>query len=276
MAHWIFQKLFFSVFSLLFLLSSYSAAQKHVGNIHRPSYVLNGAYVKSYWYDTRDIALAPIYWKRNQWIAFSSVTAAAVFVYFKDERIQQVFQQNRSEGGDQFTKYVLEPWGSGFYSASLMAAFYLEGLITRNNRSKKISLLGTKTLLITALYSRVPKYAFQRHRPYQDIPGKPKKWEGPVHGLSEYTSFTSGHAVSAFAMATVIASEYADYWSVPLIAYGLAGAVAASRIYDNKHWATDVIVGAAFGYAMGKLIYNKDNWINGGKLRQRKKLSGNW
>lgn len=269
-------KLFAVLFPLFNFISSFGYAQIHDSLLLNPSYHFNKAYIKSYWYDTRDIALAPVYWKRNQWIAFSSVTAASVFVYLKDEQMQQVFQKNRSAGGDQFSKYVLEPWGSGFYTASLMAGFYLEGLISGNNRSKKMALLGTKTLLITAGYSRIPKYTFQRHRPFQDMPGQPEKWEGPLHGLSDYTSFTSGHAVSVFAMAAVIASEYADYWPVPLLSYGLAGAVAASRIYDNKHWASDVLVGAAFGYAMGKLIYHKDSWINGGKWRHRKKVTGTW
>lgn len=230
-------------------------------------YLFNKAYLKSYWFDTRDIALSPLYWKKNQWIGFASVTLVSAFVYIKEEKIQIAFQKNRSPGGDQFSKYILEPWGSGFYPATLMAFFYLDGVLFKNPRSKKMALLGTKTLLISAGFSRIPKYVFQRHRPNQDNPPQPMSWEGPFNGLTEYTSFPSGHAVSSFAMATVIAAEYSDHWFVPLMAYTIAGATSLSRIYDNQHWASDVLIGAAFGYAMGKLIYNKDNWLNGRKAK---------
>jgi membrane-associated phospholipid phosphatase len=30
---------------------------------------------------------------------------------------------------------------------------------------------------------------------------------------------------------------------------------ALSRIYDNKHWASDVLVGSVLGFAIGKTIY---------------------
>jgi membrane-associated phospholipid phosphatase len=33
-----------------------------------------------------------------------------------------------------------------------------------------------------------------------------------------------------------------------------------SRIYDDKHWASDVFAGAVLGYAVGTLIMNRDNW----------------
>ncbi|MCK4346267.1 MAG: phosphatase PAP2 family protein [Bacteroidales bacterium] len=47
---------------------------------------------------------------------------------------------------------------------------------------------------------------------------------------------------------------------VPVVAYSIATLTGISRVYENKHWSSDVLIGAVFGYAMGKLIYNKNNW----------------
>ena len=73
---------------------------------------------------------------------------------------------------------------------------------------------------------------------------------------SAYTSFPSGHTAEAFASAEFMRMEYKDRsaW------YGIAGyAMAATtgylRMYNNKHWLSDVVAGAGVGIASSKLAY---------------------
>jgi hypothetical protein len=73
---------------------------------------------------------------------------------------------------------------------------------------------------------------------------------------SAFTSFPSGHTAEAFANAEFLRQEYKDVspW------YGIAGyAVAATtgylRIYNNKHWLSDVVTGAGIGITSTKLAY---------------------
>ncbi len=73
---------------------------------------------------------------------------------------------------------------------------------------------------------------------------------------SAYTSFPSGHTAEAFASAEFMRMEYKDVspW------YGIAGyAMAATtgylRMYNNKHWLSDVVAGAGVGIASTKLAY---------------------
>ena len=75
---------------------------------------------------------------------------------------------------------------------------------------------------------------------------------------SDYYSFPSGHTAAAFASAEFMRQEYKDVspW------YGIAGYAAASatgvlRMYNNKHWVSDVLAGAGVGIASTKLAY----WI---------------
>ena len=69
-------------------------------------------------------------------------------------------------------------------------------------------------------------------------------------------SFPSGHTTEAFASAEFMRQEYKDVspW------YGVAGYAAATatgllRIYNNKHWLSDVVAGAGIGIASTKLAY---------------------
>ena len=71
-----------------------------------------------------------------------------------------------------------------------------------------------------------------------------------------YTSFPSGHTAEAFANAEFMRQEYKDVSSW----YGIAGyAMAATtgylRMYNNKHWLSDVVAGAGVGIASTKLAF---------------------
>ena len=60
----------------------------------------------------------------------------------------------------------------------------------------------------------------------------------------------SGHTSHSFAVAAVANELYGH--TVGTAAYMLAGLVAASRIHDNKHYLSDVIVGAGLGTIIGR------------------------
>jgi hypothetical protein len=69
---------------------------------------------------------------------------------------------------------------------------------------------------------------------------------------SDKLSFPSGHTASAFATATVLERRFG--WKVGIPAYALGGYIAASRMADNRHHLSDVLVGAAIGIAAGRTV----------------------
>lgn len=76
---------------------------------------------------------------------------------------------------------------------------------------------------------------------------------------SNNNSFPSGHTATAFAGAEFLWQEYKD----KSIWYGIAGYAVATgtglfRIYNNRHWLTDVTAGAGIGILSTKLAY----WMN--------------
>jgi PAP2 superfamily len=75
---------------------------------------------------------------------------------------------------------------------------------------------------------------------------------------SSYTSFPSGHTAEAFASAEFLRQEYRDVspW-YGTGGYIIAGTVGYLRMYNNKHWLSDVIAGAGIGIGSVKLAY----WI---------------
>ena len=75
---------------------------------------------------------------------------------------------------------------------------------------------------------------------------------------SDNHSFPSGHTATAFMMATMLSKEY-GYLSpwVSVGSYAVATTTGLMRIANNKHWLSDVMVGAGVGIIATEMAY----WI---------------
>ncbi len=69
-------------------------------------------------------------------------------------------------------------------------------------------------------------------------------------------SFPSGHTAQAFAAATFMSKEYGhiNIW-YSIGAYTVATGVGAMRIMNNRHWISDVLVGAGIGILSTNIVY---------------------
>ena len=90
--------------------------------------------------------------------------------------------------------------------------------------------------LLTQGVTQLLKYSVRRTRP-----------DG-----SSRSSYPSGHASGTFASATILQRHYG--WKVGIPAFGVASYVAASRLAENKHYLSDVILGAAIGITAGRTV----------------------
>ncbi len=207
----------------------------------------------------------PFHMTKKDWGNFAKFTVATVALSFADEPIQKAALKlrNRNTGINNVSKYVTN--FGGIYEAYTLAGLEAYGLIFKNQKIKTTTLLATQAYLTAGALESVMKFVSGRTRPsYYDpsVEAEPK-FLGPFSktattssGKKIYSSFPSGHTTVAFAAATVFASEYRDKPIVPIIAYSAATLIGLSRITENKHWSTDVFVGAAVGFLAGKNVVN--------------------
>lgn len=73
---------------------------------------------------------------------------------------------------------------------------------------------------------------------------------------SKHNSFPSGHTFFSFTGAEILRREYGeDYPWIAVAGYTVATVVALMRIYNNRHWAGDVLAGAGLGILSVTLVY---------------------
>lgn len=172
---------------------------------------------------------------------------------YVDDEVQEFTQANQNKTVYNTFKTVGYA-GLGTSSIIITAGTGLTALITKDKRFEKTAILLAGGHLINDLVTNQLKITFQRHRPNTGDGYNKFDWRD---GSKANLSFISSHTSNAFTTATAFAICFSDKKWVPIVAYSTASIVGLSRIYQNQHWTSDVLVGAAVGFlsthAMNKI-----------------------
>lgn len=132
---------------------------------------------------------------------------------------------------------------------------YGVGLFSEQEEMRETGRLLVESLIWGGSLNMLLRHSFGRYRPYNERGnGVFSFWQTD----NDYQSFPSGHTTVAFSMATVLAYQIDTWWSYPLF-YSLALGTGATRMYLDQHWLSDVVFGAALGYAGARLILHANN-----------------
>lgn len=144
-----------------------------------------------------------------------------------------------------------DPLGRPYTYAPVLAVLYGTGVATGNDGLARGALNGAGALAAAEMGTRLIKFVVGRGRP--DTPGADGDEFRFFTVDPRWSSFPSGHATTAFAMATVVAHEIHNPWASGA-AYGAASVVAWGRIRENRHWSSDVVGGALAGMFFSEVM----------------------
>lgn len=179
----------------------------------------------------------------------AGIIGAGAILYTQDEKIRDYIHGHRSPVLDDVDP-IAEKFGNGLYDLGFLALYGGSGYLFENEKMQKTALLSFESFVVANTIGTTIKSSTGRTRPNEN---EGSTGFSPLSFDSAHTSFPSGHTASAFSIASVFAEEY-DNPLVDVTAYGLASLVALQRVYDDKHWASDVFAGAVMGTVVGKSV----------------------
>lgn len=209
--------------------------------------------VTDFYEDGKSLVTSPFHWQKEDRIIALSFLAATSIAIATDEESHKLFERNRTDFSNRAADFF-RPLGDKF-PFWVLGGMYATGLVIKDHKAKETAYLGLRSIVIAGSITTALKYGFGRARPFGDKGAYYfKAFDFSPSGYS--LSLPSGHATTAFAFASVIAHQYPRWW-VKYPAYFLAAGVAWSRLNDNVHFLSDVIVGGSIGYFVGEKIVHR-------------------
>jgi len=181
-----------------------------------------------------------------RWWHGAAVLGGLSALMLLDQPAQEYLQDHRSSHGNDVAA-ALRHFGQPEVYGTLTLGLLGAGLISGDQEITRAGGRLATTLLLAGAVSTGLKVTAGRPRPNASLDS-----DGFVP-FSGQDAMPSGHTTVAFALVTSLADDIHRPWaSIGL--YSLATAVGWSRMNDNKHWLTDVALGAVLGTTSGKLV----------------------
>lgn len=164
-------------------------------------------------------------------IAIGVGGAGAIGVRSADGRLAAWAEQR----GDSAYADLGDVLGNAWVESGAAVGVYVAGRVSHHPRAAHVGSDLVRGQILNGILTVGIKTAVRRERP---------------NGGTE--SFPSGHTSAAFTSATILQGNFG--WKVGGPAYALAGFVGWTRVRDDQHWLTDVIIGGAVGAIAGLAV----------------------
>ncbi len=196
-------------------------------------------------------AVAPDSLKRTPsiklWQVGAVVAGGVLTMALVDAPVQE-WTANPDHGsttGDDIAN-VAQYFGQAEVVLPVTGGLILVGLIAKKPGVLHAGYRVGASVVVASVLTQVFKYSLGRVRPYDTS----NEWD--FQPFSGANSMWSGHTATAFAFATALSQEIHRPWATVGL-YTLATGTAWSRVYNNEHWVSDVVIGAVVGIASAKL-----------------------
>jgi membrane-associated phospholipid phosphatase len=144
----------------------------------------------------------------------------------------------------------------GFIAAPI--GLYAAGHFTDDQHLRETGILSGESLIDGVVVEQGMKLIFWRERPTVDR----QRGRFFQSGAGVDSSFPSSHAVLAWAAASSIASEYPNTWTRIVVYTGATG-ISLTRLMGQQHFPSDVLVGSAAGWLIGRyVVHHRHRWHN--------------
>jgi membrane-associated phospholipid phosphatase len=212
---------------------------------------------------------APFHARGRDWLQAGALVAGSAIFAPIDDNVDRWIVAHQNDGAWSVLDPVRQGGAlySGKYLAPAVGGLYLVGLVTKS-QSLRDGVWGClasytsgsvvrNTLLYNVIARTRPDSSKSHPNGYVAPPAKQgDQYDINIHlGSSDWGrhSFPGGHVANIASCAGFLANRFEMGYAEPVV-YIVTAGVGIGRIVDRRHWTSDTIIGAIFGYAIGKEI----------------------
>jgi membrane-associated phospholipid phosphatase len=240
-----------TVYHFLLLVSFFNISfSQHICN-------LDSIFCDSYEH-TKSFFLSPLHFEKEEYKDLAIVAGITGISFLADKPINKIFADNKNHNNfmDNVTT-IGNNYGTTKVSLVIVGGTLLTGFVTDNDEIIRTGTMFIESAIFSAVITQSLKMLIGRERP--GFTTNHLHFIGPNLSLDQFQSLPSGHATHAFAISTV-AAGVTDNTYLKILFYSPAVLTAFSRIYRNRHWFSDVMLGSFIGYYTGKKVLSLNGY----------------
>lgn len=199
--------------------------------------------------EAADLAVTPFQLENGNILITLGIAGAVGLTYAFDKQIQEKLTA-RSNSSLKRAADAGSLTGDPFLHLGLATLVYGGAILADSAKWKETGEMMGEALILADASTFFVKETAGRGRPNMTSPKGDFK---PFGFKKDYDSLPSMHTSSSFALASVLAAT-SESLAMKAAYYAAASFVGFSRVYQNKHWASDVILGAALGELCGRVV----------------------
>jgi membrane-associated phospholipid phosphatase len=196
-----------------------------------------------------DLAATPFQTENGNILITLGVAGAVGLTYAFDTQIRDRLTARSSRSLDNAAD-AGSAIGNPLLHLGLAALTYGGAILADSSAWKETGEMMGEAVILADAATVIIKVAGGRGRP--DTTRSKDDFE-PFGFKKDYDSLPSMHTSSSFALASVLAAT-TESLVMKTTYYAAATFAGYSRIYKNKHWASDVVLGAALGELCGRVV----------------------
>lgn len=196
----------------------------------------------------------PLEWDKKSFLTFSAIGIGTIISMTYDNEILHKIQDIKLTDNKKVLS-ISNTLGQEFPPIFALGVTSL-GFATGDEKIKNLGYELIESYLITGNIVITAKYAFGRARPYKN---RGSNNFNPFYTLNnDYASFPSGHVAGIFSILWILSARTNNNYYKSLIL--LPGFLTANeRMYDNKHWFSDVFASFWLSYFIADYIVDRNN-----------------
>lgn len=206
--------------------------------------------INLYFTSVENVLKAPSDWNSNDLIMFGGVISLISGSFLLDHEVNNFFVEDQTTTFNNFETLGYY-YGSPISTVPASLALYFSGLAFNNNWLRETGLMMVETISVIAIIQVPASFVLGRVRPHSSKDNNRFNW---FKGFQQKNaSFISGHTAIAVGLSNILAHQIDNIFATVGLST-LAILTPLSRLSDNQHWFSDIIIGAAFGYFISDKI----------------------